>query len=101
MLIIFYLRFQLNGVIWYVVTMKEWRLVQKQTFNSLKKISDYLELSQKMRNLLLQNEEFPLHVPIRIAKKMPKNCVENPLALQIPPLIVRELRWWGGRSCRR
>jgi len=66
--------------------MEKWRLEQKKTFNCIDKISEFLELDEKNRARLIQRKEFPLHLPFRIAEKMPKNCLDNPLALQFLPL---------------
>lgn len=66
--------------------MEEWRGIQKQTFSSLEKIADFLELDQENRDRLVSRKDFPVHVPLRIASKMKKNSIDNPLALQFLPL---------------
>jgi EF-P beta-lysylation protein EpmB len=66
--------------------MDKWRIEQKKSFNSLEQIENFLNLDSEKRQRLVQRKEFPLHVPLRIANKMKKNCLDNPLALQFLPL---------------
>jgi EF-P beta-lysylation protein EpmB len=66
--------------------MEKWRLIQKKGFNNILEIADFLCLDETKRERLVPRKEFPLHIPYRIAEKMPKNCLENPLALQFLPL---------------
>ncbi|MCH9621837.1 MAG: L-lysine 2,3-aminomutase [Chlamydiia bacterium] len=66
--------------------MEKWRLVQKKGFTNLDDIAQFLSLDKDKKARLITKKEFPLHLPLRIAQKMPKNCLENPLALQFLPL---------------
>ena len=66
--------------------MEQWRVKQRQGFTDPSVIADFLNLSGKMRERVISRKEFPLHIPLRIVKKMPKNCISNPLALQFLPL---------------
>lgn len=66
--------------------MEKWRIEQRKGFSSPLAIADYLELSGEMRQKVIQRKDFPLHIPLRIAQKMPKGCISNPLALQFLPL---------------
>ncbi len=75
--------------------MEKWRLIQKKGFNTTAEISDFLCLDDAKRKRLVQRKEFPLHVPFRIAEKMTKNCIENPLALQFLPLDMELDREFG------
>ena len=75
--------------------MEKWRMEQRRGFNDIGVIADFLELSGKQRERLLVRKDFPLHLPRRIAKKMPKGCLDGPLALQFLPL---DLEGHGGGS---
>jgi EF-P beta-lysylation protein EpmB len=75
--------------------MENWRLIQKKSFSNLDKLADFLSLDEAKRAHLINRKDFPLHVPLRIAEKMPKNCINNPLALQFLPL-KQELQDDGG-----
>jgi EF-P beta-lysylation protein EpmB len=66
--------------------MDQWRIEQKKSFNSLEEIANFLNLDEEKKNRLVVKKDFPLHIPFRIAKKMKKNCISNPLALQFLPL---------------
>jgi EF-P beta-lysylation protein EpmB len=66
--------------------MEKWRMEQRKGFSSPLAIADFLELSGEMRARVIQRKDFPLHIPLRIAEKMPKGCISNPLALQFLPL---------------
>ena len=59
---------------------------QRKGFKDPVAIADYLELRGEMRKRVIQRKDFPLHIPLRIAEKMPKGCISNPLALQFLPL---------------
>jgi EF-P beta-lysylation protein EpmB len=64
--------------------MEIWRIRQKEGFNSIKAIAEFLNIDPVH---LLNKKEFPLHVPKRLAEKMPKGCLDNPLARQFLPLL--------------
>lgn len=70
--------------------MKNWRQIQKKTLKNLDDICAYLELSPEKKKRLIQRKGFHLFVPLRIAQKIPKNCLDNPLALQFLPLDLEK-----------
>ncbi len=59
------------------------------TFSCIKKLSQFLELSEENRALVEKAHPFRLNVPFRLAEKMRKNCLEDPLFLQFVPLQKR------------
>lgn len=63
-----------------------WQQVLRQNFTSLKSLADYLDLSQDQRELLLQDPRFVWNVPLRLAEKMQKRSIEDPLFLQFAAL---------------
>ncbi len=63
--------------------METWRIRQKEGFNTLEAIANFLEIDLSS---IIQRKQFPLHVPKRLAEKMPKGCLNNPLARQFLPL---------------
>ena len=66
--------------------MEIWRERQKKTFTKLLPLVDFLQLDKNNCKKLFNNKSFLVQVPYRIAEKMPKNCLDNPLALQYLPL---------------
>lgn len=72
---------------WYARCMEKWRFIQKKGFSNVAKLMDFLELDVENRAKVIQRKDFPLLIPFRLAEKMPKNCLDNPLALQFIPTI--------------
>jgi EF-P beta-lysylation protein EpmB len=67
-----------------------WRHIQRQSFTSISELVDFLELSNELRARVLMKTAFPLLVPIRLAKKMAKNTLDDPLIRQFLPLVDEE-----------
>lgn len=67
-----------------------WRKIQKKSFRSLDTLCDYLELTDKQRLELAYARPFPLLVPRRLASKMVKGSLEDPLFRQFVPLKEEE-----------
>ena len=66
--------------------MKTWRNIQKESFTKLLDLVDFLELDGKKIEQIDFSPRFPLMLPRRIAKKIPKNDLDHPLAKQFLPL---------------
>jgi EF-P beta-lysylation protein EpmB len=62
-----------------------WRQIQRKNFTSLVKLADFLEWGEKERSLLSPSP-FVLNVPLRLAQKMEKKSLEDPLVRQFIPL---------------
>lgn len=60
-----------------------WREIQKTNFNDLNKLAAFLEIDPKQ---LSHAPRFPLNLPLRLAKKMAKNSLNDPLFRQFVPL---------------
>lgn len=65
--------------------MKDWRQIQKENFTSLHDISDFLELEESNRKRLVKRP-FPFVLPRRLAAKIAKNSLNDPLAKQFLPI---------------
>ncbi len=63
-----------------------WRQIQRQNFTKLECLLDYLELDAELRVKISSRPQFPLNVPARLAAKMPKNCLDDPIVRQFLPL---------------
>lgn len=65
--------------------MKTWREHQRESFTKLIDLVEYLELDDDKIAQIDFSPRFALMLPLRIAAKIPKNCIENPLAWQFLP----------------
>lgn len=59
-----------------------WRLIQKNNFKNLDELCDFLEISLDKRKSLLKKHPFPLNIPQRLARKIKKNTITDPIFLQ-------------------
>lgn len=63
-----------------------WREIQRKNFSKIEDISSFLQLTPEKRERLLTKSSFVLNLPLRIAEKIEKNSLEDPLFLQFVPL---------------
>lgn len=63
-----------------------WRKVQRQNFSRIEPLADFLELSPENRQKLLAKPRFPLNLPLRLAEKIKKNTLDDPILRQFVPL---------------
>ncbi|MBM3191500.1 MAG: KamA family radical SAM protein [Chlamydiae bacterium] len=59
-----------------------WRTIQKENFHSLKEVITFLQLSPKKSQKLLALPKFPLNLPRRLASKIKKNTLRDPILRQ-------------------
>lgn len=64
----------------------DWREIQRCNFRSWDLLADYLELNGVQREQILQDARFPLNLPRRLAEKMAKGTLDDPLLRQFLPL---------------
>lgn len=62
-----------------------WQRILQQNIRSIEKLSEFLELDESSKNALCTNR-FPLNLPLRLAQKIKKNCLTDPLFLQFVQL---------------
>lgn len=63
-----------------------WRTIQKENFVHLKPLLDFLELNLEHRKQVIIPENFVLNVPKRLALKIEKGTLNDPLLKQFLPL---------------
>lgn len=64
-----------------------WRQIQKGNYTSIHELSDFLELSAGNRSRLHTSPRFILNLPKRLAEKIAKNDLEDPLFKQFVPTV--------------
>jgi EF-P beta-lysylation protein EpmB len=62
-----------------------WRLILKKNFTRVESLADFLELNEEQRAQLVLKPKFPLQVPLRLAEKMRKGTLDDPLVRQFLP----------------
>lgn len=68
-----------------------WRQIQKETYTNISALCSFLELGPELRQHVLEKARFPLMVPRRLAEKMAKGTIDDPIFRQFVPL-AEELR---------
>ncbi len=63
-----------------------WRKIQKENFTHWEKLADFLELSDAHRQNLILRPRFPLNLPKRLAEKIQKSTLDDPILKQFVPL---------------
>lgn len=73
----------------------QWRQILSQNFTLLEPLVQFLELDDEQRKLLLRRPPFALNVPKRLAHKMTKRTLDDPLLRQFVPLVDEQNRSQG------
>lgn len=63
----------------------KWRQILRTNFTQWEKLADYLELNEIQRNSILPKSRFPLNLPLRLAQKIPKGTLDDPILRQFLP----------------
>ncbi len=66
--------------------MKRWQDIHKESFRNITKLINFLELDNENKKEILNLPLFPLLLPLRLAKKIKKNCLKDPILRQFIPL---------------
>lgn len=67
-----------------------WRKVQRKNFTQIDKLFHFLELSQEQKERVLKKPRFVLNLPLRLAEKIQKKTLEDPILKQFVPLIEEQ-----------
>lgn len=62
-----------------------WKQVLRQNFTHLSKLANFLELSSEQQEQLLFRPRFVLNLPYRLAEKIEKKTLEDPILQQFVP----------------
>jgi EF-P beta-lysylation protein EpmB len=63
-----------------------WRQVQRKNFTDWKSLAQFLNFSKENEQQIVEVAQFPLNVPYRLAKKMQKNDLSDPILKQFLPV---------------
>ena len=63
-----------------------WREIQKQNFKNWEKLAEFLQLDSAQVAEILQGPQFPLNLPLRLAEKIVKQTLNDPILKQFVPL---------------
>src|SRR5436853_2838433 len=69
----------------------KWREIQKQSFTQLDDLISFLQFDEIKRKKLLATPKFSLNLPKRLAEKITKNCLDDPLLRQFVPLDLESI----------
>lgn len=72
-----------------------WRQIQRNNFIRIEPLLDFLQLSPSLRSRILLRPKFILNLPVRLAAKIEKNTLEDPILRQFIPLIEEEMKTPG------
>lgn len=64
-----------------------WRKIQRTNFTDWNLLADFLELSSVDREKIVKAPRFSLNLPVRLAEKMAKKTLQDPILKQFVPLI--------------
>jgi len=68
-------------------TIAPWRAIQRQNFTNWQKLLAYLEIPESFASEILPNPRFPLNLPERLAEKIAKGTLDDPILRQFLPSI--------------
>lgn len=63
-----------------------WRQIQKNNFTRIAPLLDFLQLSEDLRKKIVDRPQFVLNLPKRLAEKIEKNQLNDPILRQFVPL---------------
>lgn len=72
-----------------------WKKRLRTNFTSWEKLSDFLELSREQRESILKKSQFPLNFPYRLAEKVEKGTLDDPILKQFLPIIAEKIDHLG------
>ena len=83
----------------------QWRQILRQNFTDIDKLANYLQFSDEQRAQILLRPRFVLNLPFRIAEKIQKSSLDDPLLKQFLPTVAENVSALGfvkdpvGDSC--
>lgn len=71
-----------------------WRKIQRNNFTCIKELSDFLKLDKLQASTIATRRPFPLNLPLRLAEKIEKGNLKDPIFKQFIPTFeeIREVK---------
>jgi EF-P beta-lysylation protein EpmB len=69
----------------------QWRQIQRSNFTNWEKLADFLELDEHERLEISKKPGFILNLPLRLARKIEKGNLEDPILRQFLPTTAEEI----------
>lgn len=69
----------------------DWRSILRTNLTNIDEVASFLELTADQRHLLAKRSDFVVNIPRRLAEKMTKGSLEDPLFRQFVPLDEERL----------
>ncbi|SCA62736.1 L-lysine 2,3-aminomutase [Chlamydiales bacterium SCGC AG-110-M15] len=67
-----------------------WRRIQRKTINNWDVLAEFLDLSPEQSMQIASKQTFPLHLPVRLANKIEKGTLDDPILKQFLPTSDEE-----------
>lgn len=64
-----------------------WRQILRRNFIQWEPLADFLQLTSEQRKQILSRSQFPLNLPLRLAEKIKKGTLDDPILRQFLPTI--------------
>ena len=68
-----------------------WRQILRNNFFNWQTLADYLELSDTQRQTIFLKPRFPINLPLRLAQKIQKGTLEDPILKQFLPTVHEDV----------
>lgn len=66
----------------------DWKQILRGNFTSWEKLSDFLQLDEYQRKSIIKKSSFPLNLPTRLANKIQKKTLKDPILKQFLPVAA-------------
>ncbi len=64
---------------------QDWKDILRTNFTHWEKLADYLQLNEEQRKQIIVQKHFPLNLPMRLASKIEKQTLDDPILKQFLP----------------
>lgn len=72
-----------------------WRRVMRSNFTNWRELAAFLELDEKQQAEIVIRPDFPLNLPVRLAQKIAKGTLDDPILKQFLPTFREEIIQMG------
>ena len=68
----------------------KWTDILKNNFRKWEPLADFLQLNESQKSLILKKSNFILNLPLRLAQKIEKSTLDDPILKQFLPILEEE-----------